>query len=244
MAKKFTWKVWLRLNLLTKDVENDYVAEVSTTGKTLRNEEIAQIIKDEGSELQYETLLDVLNHSDRLRRERIQQGYSVQTGVCHISPRVAGNWIGASEHFNPEMHKVTCDLTASAELRRALEEVSVEVLGVRDNGARIGLVTDVSTGKTDGTITRNGNLIIEGEKIKIAPDGEEGLGVFFADAGGTLIPVMQRLTQNDPKKIICSVPDLSVGAVYTLQIVTRFTSGNNLIKEPRNILYELPLKVE
>jgi hypothetical protein len=30
MAKKFTWKVWLRLNLLTKEVENDYVAEVST----------------------------------------------------------------------------------------------------------------------------------------------------------------------------------------------------------------------
>jgi hypothetical protein len=38
MAKKHTWKLWLRLNLLTKDVENDYVAEVSTTGKTLLNE--------------------------------------------------------------------------------------------------------------------------------------------------------------------------------------------------------------
>jgi hypothetical protein len=46
MAKKFTWKVWLRLNLLTKEVENDYVAEVSTTGKTLRYTQGATLLKD------------------------------------------------------------------------------------------------------------------------------------------------------------------------------------------------------
>jgi hypothetical protein len=34
MAKKAFWKVWLRRNLLTKDVENDYTAEVSTIGTT------------------------------------------------------------------------------------------------------------------------------------------------------------------------------------------------------------------
>jgi hypothetical protein len=36
MAKNYLWKVWLKLNLLTKEVENDYVAEVSTRGRTLR----------------------------------------------------------------------------------------------------------------------------------------------------------------------------------------------------------------
>ena len=242
MAKKFTWKVWLRLNLLTKDVENDYVAEVSTTGKTLRNEDIAQVIKDEGSELQYETLLDIINHSDRLRRERIQQGYSVQTGVCHISPRVTGNWIGSAPHFDPNLHKITCDLTASAELRHALEEVSIEVLGVKDSGARIGLVTDVTTGKTDGTITSGGDLIIEGEKIKIAPAGEEGLGIFFVHPNGDAVAVTDPLAQNDPKKIICRAPALEAGT-YTLQIVTRFSNSAVLLKAPRTLVYELPLTV-
>ena len=242
MAKKFTWKVWLRLNLLTKDVENDYVAEVSTTGKTLRNEDIAPAIKDEGSELQYETLLDILNHSDRLRRERIQQGYSVQTGVCHINPRVTGNWIGSAPHFDSNAHKITCDLTASAELHHALEEVSIDVLGVRDSGARIGLVTDVTTGKTDGVITRGGDLIIEGEKIKIAPTGEEGLGIFFVLPNGDVVAVTDPLAQNDPKKIICRVPALEAG-IYTLQIVTRYSNGTTLLKESRTIVYELPLNV-
>ena len=29
MAKRFFWKVWLKLNLLTRDVDNDYIAEVA-----------------------------------------------------------------------------------------------------------------------------------------------------------------------------------------------------------------------
>jgi hypothetical protein len=243
MAKKFTWKVWLRLNLLTKEVENDYVAEVSTTGKTLRNDDIAQIIKDEGSELQYETLLDILNHSDRLRRERIQQGYSVQTDVCHLSPRVTGNWEGSTEPFDPKKHKITCDLVPSAELHRAFEEIGVEVLGVKDSGARIGMVTDVATGKTDGTLTRNGDLIIDGEKIKVAPAGEAGLGVFFVHPNGEAVPVTHPLTQNDPKRIICRVPSLAPDA-YTLKIVTRYSQATTLLKEPRAIVYGLPLTVE
>jgi hypothetical protein len=242
MSKKFTWKVWLRLNLLTKEVENDYVAEVSTTGKTLRNEDIARIIKDEGSELQYETLLDILNHSDRLRRERIQQGYSVQTGVCHVSPRVTGNWLGSAEAFDPKKHKITCDLTPTDELRKALEEVGVEVLGVKESGARIGMVTDVTTGKTDGTVTPDGDLVIEGVKIRIEPLDGEGLGIFFTDAYGTETPVTHPLSQNSPKKIICRAPALASGE-YSLKIVTRYTQGATLLKDPRTIVYELTLTV-
>jgi hypothetical protein len=192
--------------------------------------------------LQYETLLDILNHSDRLRRERIQQGYSVQTGVCHITPRVTGNWIGSTEPFDPKKHKITCDLTASAELRKALEEVGVEVLGVKDSGARIGLVTDVTTGKNDGTITVGGDLIVTGEKIRIEPLDEEGLGVFFVDASGIETPVTHPFTQNDPKKIICRVPALGAGS-YTLKIVTRFSQSTTLLKYPRTIVYEPALLV-
>jgi hypothetical protein len=53
---KHIWKLWLRLNLLTKDIDNDYVASVSATGKTLRNADIARILKNAGSKLSYETL--------------------------------------------------------------------------------------------------------------------------------------------------------------------------------------------
>jgi hypothetical protein len=132
-------------------------------------------------------------------------------------------------------------MTPTAELRTALGEVGVEVLGVKESGAYIGLVTDVATGKTDGTITPNEDIIIEGDKIKVAPE-EEGYGVFFADEGGTETPVTHRLTENNPKKVIARVPALAAGT-YTLKVVTRFSQSNFLLKEPRNIIYSQPLTV-
>lgn len=73
MATSF-WKVWLRENLMTKDVDNDYYAEVSTEKNTLRNEDIARKIVEEGSEIKYDTLLSVINQHDRIIRTALQQG--------------------------------------------------------------------------------------------------------------------------------------------------------------------------
>lgn len=240
--KRFFWKAWLRLNPLTKDVENDYVAEVSTTGKTLRNEDIAQAIKEGGSELHGETILDILNRADALRRQKIQEGSSVLTGVCHISPRVLGSWIGGGAKFDEALHKISCDMTPSTELRAALAEVGVELLGVKENVAFIGLVTDAATGKTDGTITSNEDVIIEGERIKIAPEDEAGLGVFFASVPGGEIPAAHRLIQNSPKKLIVRAPSLPAGT-YTMVIKTRFSAGKTMLKEPRIITYDQRITV-
>ncbi|MDR2756128.1 MAG: DUF4469 domain-containing protein [Planctomycetaceae bacterium] len=243
MAKKFFWKIWLRLNLLTKKVDNDYIAEISTVGNTLRNEDIAQHIVKERSELRYETILSILNERDAVVRDTILGGSSVQDGNIHLAPRITGTWIGSDPVYDPKEHKVTVDAFPTAELRKALEEVGVELLGKKaDGGAVIGLVTDVLTHKTDGTISPGGDIIIEGEKIKIAPDNDETLGVFFVYNGNMEIPLDYPITENNPKKILCRVPMYMSDGVYTLKVITRY-SGSVLLMHPRTIVYELPLKV-
>jgi hypothetical protein len=242
-TKRFFWKVWLRPNVLTKGVENDYVAEVSTFGKTLRNEDIAQLIKEIGSELQYETLLDALNRADRLRCQKVQQGYSVRTGLCQVSPRVTGSWQGSGAHYDEAAHRISCDLIASTDLRNALTEVGVEVLGAKHSSAYINLVTDVATGRTDGGITPNDDIIVEGNRIKLAPEGEAAVNVFFVADDGTETPIPRRPTQNDPKKLIIRVPLLAAGT-YLLKVVTMFSTSSTMLKEPRSIEYGLPLVVD
>jgi hypothetical protein len=158
-AKKFFRKVWLKPNLLTKDVANDFPAEVSTAGKTLRNEDIASDFQEEGTELQFETLLDILNRADRLQVKRVVQGYTVLSGTTRISPRVLGGWIGNLAKFDPEKHRITADMTPSAELHAALRDTGIEVMGVKDSGALISLVTDAATGKIDGTVTAGDDII-------------------------------------------------------------------------------------
>jgi hypothetical protein len=127
-------------------------------------------------------------------------------------------------------------------MRAALENVKVEVLGEKDGGAYIGLVTDTATGKTDGSITPSEDLLVNGDKIKVEPEGEEGLGVFFVDEAGTEHPLGRRLVESTRKKLIFRVPALAAGS-YTLKVVTRFTGTKRLLNEPRTVIYEYPLTV-
>lgn len=237
------WKVWLRLNLLTKDVENDYMAEVSTMKNTLRNEDLARRIVDAGSEYSYDTLLSIMNQQDRTIREVLQEGYSVLTQTCQFTPRVTGSWLGSKALFDPAKHKVTLDIIPSSEMREALSHVGVEVLEVKDSSAGIGLVTDTATGLTNGTITIGDDILIAGDKIKIAGD-DPGIGVFFVNEEGTSVPVTRRFTQNDPKYVLARVPaDLPKGT-YTLRVVTQFSNNSTQLKEPRIIDYDRPLSTE
>lgn len=240
-AYEFFWKIWLRLNLLTKDVDNDYVAEVSTVKNTLRNEDIARRIVEKGSEVTYETMLSSVRKYDLVVREAIQQGYSVMTENCQFTPRVTGSWITPADQFDPSRHKITLDTVLTATMREALTKIGVEVLGVKESGAGITRVTDGFTGKTDGSITIGDVIDIEGDKIRIAGNDAE-VGVFFVDASGVVTQATGRLRRNDPKFVQIQVPaTLTAGSAYTLRIVTQFTSGNNLLKDSRTIEYERPL---
>jgi len=237
----YLWKIWLRLNLLTLDVENDYVGEVSSFGHTLTNEEIAQSIVQDRTEWRYETILSILNERDEKVIETVQNGSSFQDGVVHIAPRPTGTWIGSDHKVDPEKHKASVTITATARLREALSLVKLEVLGVKDSGAYIGLVTDVATKATDGHITANSNIIISGDKLRIFPEDEAGLGIFFIDESGVETPAAQ-IAQNDPKKLMALVPALAPGT-YSLQIVTRYSNGTTALKAARILVYNMPLIV-
>ncbi|MDR2536872.1 MAG: DUF4469 domain-containing protein [Treponema sp.] len=243
MAKKSSWKVWLKRNHLTRDVENDFIAEVSTIGETLRNDDIAARIVAGRSELRLETIMSILTARDEIVRDAIVKGTAVQDGCVRIAPRINGNWIGVSHAFDPQAHKIGIDVAPSTELRAALETVGVEVLGEKDSGAFIGLVTDVTTGKTDGAITPDEDIIVIGDKLKIQPEGEADVGVFFVDANGLETRVTRKLTENLPKKLVFRIPLLPAGS-YSLKVVTRFSKSNVLLQEPRTITYEFPLTVQ
>ncbi|MDR1121156.1 MAG: DUF4469 domain-containing protein [Dysgonamonadaceae bacterium] len=239
---EFIWKIWLRLNFLTQDVDNDYTGEVSTIGHTLHNEDIATRIVKERSELRYETILAILNERDSIVLDTVLAGSSVQDGVVHIAPSVTGLWIGSDRTVDPTRQKPAISISPTAELREGLTKVKLEILGVKDSGAYIGLVTDAATKAIDGHITPNGILVITGDKLRIAPEDNPEMGIFFVNEYGDKTPVVQ-ISQNEPKKLTVLAPPLPPGN-YTLQIVTRFSNGSTLLKVARTIIYDMPIIVE
>ena len=83
-------------------------------------------------------------------------------------------------------------------MRDALSKVGVEVLGAKSEVGRIGMVTDTFTGLSNGSITPNEDILIEGDRIRIN-GADSSVGIFFVSEDGEKVtPVTRRLTQNDP----------------------------------------------
>ncbi|MDR2176975.1 MAG: hypothetical protein LBP20_02905 [Treponema sp.] len=92
--------------MLTKDVENDFVAEVSTAGNTLRNADIAARIVAGRSELRPQTIAGILEARDEIVRAALADGSAVQDGCVRIAPRVSGSWTGVNHAFDSAAHKL------------------------------------------------------------------------------------------------------------------------------------------
>ena len=234
MAKEHQWDVYLRPNVLTKDDENDCIADVLTRLQTRRNEDVANRIVAAGSELRKETILAVLNRRDEEVREIVLSGCSFMDGLVQVSPRVAGVWANAGSPFDPAAHKRTVDLVPTAAFRDALEGVGVRVLGTKASGAEITLITDTATGRTDGTLTAGDDIIIDGSRIKV-DEADEAQGVFVVDSSGAEHKVTRRLSMNKPSQLIARVPaDVPKGAC-TVIVRTRYTAGGIALKELRTV---------
>jgi hypothetical protein len=113
----------------------------------------------------------------------------------------------------------------------------------RETASSIGNVTDAATGLSN-TASAGKYLIIEGERIRVFPEDDAELGVFFVDATGNRFRSGERLRHNDGKKVVVRVPANLAPGVYSLEIVTRFPSNDSLSSTlPQTIRYGFPLQV-
>ena len=242
MAKKYTWSVTLRPNAFTPDNDRDQLADVVPAG-TKRDEDIADEIVADGSEIKRETILNILALRNKKVLGYALAGYNYANEVEQMSPRVNGVFEDINAAFDPNVHKCVIDITAGAALRSELANVAVKVTGTKEaGGAKIGAVANSVTGEKDGTIPIGDDIIIEGEKIKVQDESDEAQGVFFVDSSGAEHKVTRKLTVNKPAQIIARVPaDLAEGSV-TLIVRTKYTVGGATLKTVREIRYAYELR--
>ena len=241
--KKYVWGVYLRPNTLTKDNDRDCIADVHSHAPTQRNEDIAALITKERSEFRPETILNILNMRDKAVVGFIQDGLSFMDGVSQISPRVSGVWETENSQYDEKIHKRNVDMIPTAELRNALDAITVKVLGAKETTAKIASVTDTASGLTDGTITIGDDILIEGEKLKV--DEKDPLqGVFFVTEDGGEYKTERRLSLNKPTQILARVPANVPEGKVTVKVRTKFAGSAKALKELREIVYGLPCKAK
>jgi hypothetical protein len=236
----------IKLNLrpwrLSKTSKNEFIAEVDYAENTMDNRAIAEAVAKRIGVVSEDVVLSVLNSRDEVALEAITSGKPVQDGIGRLAIKVTGPWTGDVREFDRSIHKVTVGLTLTDRAREEVEKVGFRVTGDTPTPAFIGLVTDVTTGRTDGVVTSYANIIIEGMRIKLEPLGHTDVKVAYRDSTGTRTWDLAPPALNTAKRIITRVPSLAPGT-YTLTVNTFFSNGGKLLNALRVITYPLPIRV-
>jgi hypothetical protein len=242
MANKFhKIRASLYENYLTEN-PHDYVARVSSES-SLSIPDICERAVDRGNA---DTTTQAMEHNVNLFFKEMGyqmcDGYSVNTGYFTAGALLKGVFFSPKEAFDPKKHAVIFQFNQGAVLMKELPGIEVDILGVAEVGLYIAQVTDVKTGTINEMLTPGRNLIINGDKLKLAGEKPE-VGIYFINqATGASIKVdSSEIAINKPSEVVVIIPELAAGS-YKLEIKTQYSVGI-LLKEARTATFDKLLTV-
>ena len=228
------WYFDLRENTITQDVKEDYVA-IPRKMLSLTPKDLAKWIAEERTEYRIDTIENIINIYEDMLMKALCGGNTYVSRVAQYQPSITGVFSGTGE-IDPEKNK--CQIKQ--------EDVILEFSGRKLDlgGANIAEILDMTTGKTDGTVTSGGMVQLKGNKIKCINADGSGIGkltLYNDSESGEEVPV---LGVNEPSKIIFVFPTGLLAGNYRLEIETYYTQGSVLLKEPRTLVCPVTLKIE
>lgn len=235
---KKTLRAWIRKNQLTED-PNDYMASAVVNGSIGIND-IVDELQNEGMELKRETVIDIVSRFNRKAADLVLSGYNVNTGLVYMRPVIKG--VFYDKTWNPELNSVYVAINQGLDLRNAVAETVVEILGEQADPLEILSLTDTTTGKTDGTLTKGRNAELKGSYLKITGENPDCGIVFRHIATQTVTKLAPGdIVLNEPSRLLVLVPATLEAGEYELSVTTQFTGGNTLLKAPRTVALNMPV---
>ena len=248
LTKTYEWEFDLEEYTMTTDVSEDYLARMKT-GKTADEEEIIKDIAIERTDIRPETLRMCNQLMGDKIIQKLCEGYIVSTQTATYVPSITGVFMGATGNVDSTKNLCIVNISNSQALRKALKNVKPKFSGlVRTmGGARIALVRDVRTKKTDGTITSGQLLDVTGNKIRCLNADGSDLGVIRflnADTRAEVATVeASKVGMNDPSRLMFAIPASLPQGTYRLRVETYFSNASTRLKSSRVIDYEQDLYV-
>ena len=240
---RHTIKAYLYDNLLTPD-PNDFVARVSSE----RSLSVADICHSAATRGGADVSDAAMSHAVELFLKemayRLCDGFAVNTGYFTAMPVVRGVFLNPNETFDPQRHTLQFQFTQGELMRREIEDVEVEIMGVAESGLYIGQVEDMKSRTVNEVLTPGFNLRVTGTKLRVVGD-KPGVGIFFREtATNTATKVDEGdIVINNPSELMIIIPALPAGT-YQLEVTTQYSMGKQWLKEPRTSVFEKTLTVK
>ena len=242
--QEYVWPVELLENKITERTD-DYTASVKTFSDTKSLEYIAKEIVRERTEYRLDTILSIMKLVEEKIRHILYSGYPVMTENVRFSPTITGSFDSHGEVLDDKGMKCGVNVTVNQIVKDGLAGVKLYIDSVQElGGAKIDRVKDLTTGKTDGTVTPGGMVEVTGSKIKCLNEDGSGIGHFRLYNESESAEEVKVLGVNDPSKIIFIFPTGLLAGNYRLEIETYFSNTSTMLKNPRTLVCPVTLKVE
>ena len=148
-------KAWLADNTVTTDDKKDKIFLVET-GQTYEFDDVINEMHNEETGLRIETISHVVKLFIRVVIRLLLNGNKVNVNLFYAVAKLRG--VAEKGQWNPLKNSIYVLLTQGAELRKAIEETTVEILGEKSNVMYILEVEDRDTGMTLIIVTHNREL--------------------------------------------------------------------------------------
>lgn len=136
--------------------------------------------------------------------------------------------------WDPQHNSLYVNFRQGKELREALKEVEVVVVGKQQKPFYINGSKDSTTGRTDFVATSGDCFMLFGKNIKLA--GEDfAVGITLTNEEETFRISEENIIVNHPSKLILLIPKDMPEGEYELTITTQYGSGGRLLKAPRSV---------
>lgn len=231
---KYTLNVQLADNVVTVEDKNDKIAVLVPAGTADKQRVISEIMEVNPG-LERETVEAVLNLENRVVKKLLLTGFRVNTGLYSAVAQPSG--VVEGNRWNPERNSLYVSFTQGGDMRAAIGETSVNIIGEKGNAMYISGGQDSATGAMGFTATAGRNFILTGARLKVAGDATE-VGVTLTSAAtGTVTKITtDMLAVNEPRKLILLIPAGLADGEYTLSVTTQFSgSSTQPLKSPRTI---------
>lgn len=236
MAKNVL-KAWLVDNTVTTDDKTDKIFQLEMT-RSIDKELILDRMVAKNPGVRRETMSLGIELYEEVISEALMNGESVNTGLFRGVAQFRG--VAKNNAWDPQKDSIYVSFTQGKALRNAIQDTTVDVLGIRPTNFYIGSGLDASTRATDFSATAGRNYTLYGKNLTVAGD-DPSVGVKLTNAEGVETKLSEdMIVVNEPSRLIILLPSDLEDGEYTLTVTTQYKPGGpGLLKTPRSVSQSL-----
>lgn len=234
MAEEIKYQINGQLadNSVTVDNKEDMILVPVSIGSADEKRIIAEM-KAEDSGLREETIKHVFDLEKRVIKRLLMSGYNVNTGLYYASASFRGTIENSA--WNPAKNSIVVNFNVGNDLRQAIKNTTVGIIGEKGSAMYIGGVTDTSTRAQDASATAGRAFTLTGAQLKVAGT-DASVGITLTGSTGKVTKVTEDLwVLNEPSRLSFIIPAELTDGTYELKVTTQFSSGR-LLKSPRSVI--------